>query len=144
MASPLTCQFHNISHSARDILNNLFWKPEHSHCCFSCSIQHNIPFLVPALLLITLLLSGNSKINLGCQMLETVLLSVFGSEICCSIYMMKSFLFSSELTSIHEEYTLHIKFEGCGVIKYKCQFLCFPCHSGETETLWIKAVRSLF
>lgn len=63
-----------ISHSARDILNYLYWKPEHSHCCFSSHIQQNIPVLVPALLPITLILSGNGKINLGCQMLETVLL----------------------------------------------------------------------
>jgi hypothetical protein len=56
-------------------------KTRHSYCSFSCHIQHNIPVLVPALLLITLVLSGNSKINLGCHMLETVLLSVLGSEL---------------------------------------------------------------
>jgi hypothetical protein len=144
MASLLTCHFHNISRNARDILNYLYWKPEHSHCCFSCHIQHNIPFLLPALLLITLLLSGNSKINLVSKCWKQYSSVFLAQNFFVLIYVMKSFLFSSELTSSHEKYILHIKLEGCGVIKYKYEFLYFPCHSDETETHWIKAVRSLF
>jgi len=66
-------------------------------------------------------------------MLETVLLSVFGSELCCSNLYDEIFLIFFR-TYLHEKYILHIKLEGCGVIKYKCEFLYFPWHSDETET----------